>query len=948
MFCLNPHAAPFQPLNPHAPIFQPRNSCPTVNPLQHELIKSNLKIGFLNVCHLLNKKHDIEDYILSHKVDIMMLAETFLTTSVSDDILRIQNYTLVRRDRPTHGGGLAAYVRDHLRARIVKADSQVEMLMLEVSGQRSKVLLGGVYRPPGTPVQFWQDLTNALDTVISTLPTSPLVLVGDFNVDVSSRDSPQLNSLLHLCNSFDIKNQVDSPTRIGPQGSQTTLDLALVGDDHVNSCVVVPCTISDHFALALDLRLTTSCTPTVRRGRNIARIDMGQFAHHLLNSDLENFCFARTEDEMWDMWLEKLVAALNTHAPIRLHRPRAPTRKSFPWKTPALHDLVQRRDAAHRRWKASPADPALRNVFTSARDEAKRMSRHLRAIYFRDLLAASQANARKTWQTINYLSGRNKSSVPPAVSVSQLSDQFSGVVSDPTRPLRLSAPLGPTKKECLEEFAPASVQEIAKLLSNIDVRKAAGSDQVPAAILKHCSPVLAPSLTILINASLASGVVPASLKIADVRPLFKSGDKAVAKNYRPISLLPIVSKVLERVVHTRLCKFLSGNSLFPANQFAYRPLHSTEDALTLAVDRYLEAADQQRHTGLVLVDMSKAFDKVKHQILVTDLFQLGITSTALSWFMSYLTDRRQRVVLSNGQSSALSPCECGVPQGSVLGPLLFSIYTMEIEQITAPAHSQLFADDILLDAISQSVEFLNLTLSSSVSNLANFLEERGLILNPSKTHVLALHASRRQPLLLNIECNGNPLAQTTNARYLGLHLDTQLRWETQVATITRKTSQKLTALRAIRSCLTEQQALLFYRSLILPDMLYGSNAFFSVLSAHQRHQLSVLDKRCIRCVANQPFPSHTDPIYTRLGLIPIIQNAHCKLRLLMLRIHTARISNLLSKRLRRQTEGVTRINDPNAYVVPATRRVSGDCRPLVSAVKLWNALPQEFKSPRLP
>ena len=142
----------------------------------------------------------------------------------------------------------------------------------------------------------------------------------------------------------------------------------------------------------------------------------------------------------------------------------------------------------------------------------------------------------------------------------------------------------------------------------------------------------------------------------------------------------------------------------------------------------------------------------------------------------------------------------------------------------------------------------------------------------------------------------------------------------------------------------EQQALLFYRSLILPDMLYGSNAFFSVLSAHQRHQLSVLDKRCIRCVANQPFPSHTDPIYTCLGLIPIIQNAHCKLRLLMLRIHTARISNLLSKRLRRQTEGVTRINDPNAYVVPATRRVSGDCRPLVSAVKLWNALPQEFKS----
>ena len=127
-------------------------------------------------------------------------------------------------------------------------------------------------------------------------------------------------------------------------------------------------------------------------------------------------------------------------------------------------------------------------------------------------------------------------------------------------------------------------------------------------------------------------------------------------------------------------------------------------------------------------------------------------------------------------------------------------------------------------------------------------------------------------------------------------------------------------------------------------MLYGSNAFFSVLSAHQRHQLSVLDKRCIRCIANQPFPSHTDPIYTRVGLIPIIQNAHCKLRLLMLRIHTARINNLLSKSLCQQPEGVTRINDPNANVAPATRRVSADCEPLVSAVRLWNDLPQEFKS----
>ena len=226
----------------------------------------------------------------------------------------------------------------------------------------------------------------------------------------------------------------------------------------------------------------------------------------------------------------------------------------------------------------------------------------------------------------------------------------------------------------LREFQATSVEEVFTFLVILDARKAEGGDSIPAFTLKHCAAALAPSLSTLIIASLSSGIVPFSPKIANVRPLFKSGDKNASRNYRPISLLPIASKILEKIVNKRLCDFLQTHSLLPANQFAYRPQHSTEDSLTLALDRYLSSADHQLNTGAVLVDMSKAFDKVRHQLMIQDLFALGVSSTALRWFASYFTDHRQRVVLASGQCSRLTACGCGVPQGSVLlGPLLFSL-----------------------------------------------------------------------------------------------------------------------------------------------------------------------------------------------------------------------------------------------------------------------------------
>ena len=892
----------------------------------------------------------MQDLIFTQDVDILFLAETFLTDTVADNVLSISNYTLHRRDRPTHGGqpthggGLAAYVKSSYQTRVISnyRASQVELLAVEVKGRHTQLLLGGVYRPPGTPVIGWQDLSDAVDLAISASPTSHLVLVGDFNVDISADRSPQLNNLRHLCDSFDIRNRVSATTRIGPHGSRTTIDLVLAGDGLVESCNVVPSTISDHFPVFCSIPFATSTDPEIRRGRNIKRINIHKLTEDLLEYDLENFSTAPTIDAMWNTWLHKVVSVVDRHAPMRNYRPKVVRKRHCDWKTSELHDLVHKRDLAHRRWRSQPPDVNRRDAFTTLRAEAKRLARHLRSKHYRTLLESSHANATKTWATINLLSGRKQTTPPSTIDASRLSDHFGGVVSDPSRPRHLVSPAGPSTRDSLEEFPVCEIHEIHKLLRGLNSKKATGSDQLPAAILKSCALVLAPSLTIIVNASLTSGIVPTALKQADIRPLFKAGDREAPKNYRPVSLLPVVSKVLERVVHSRLTRFLSDHSLFPPSQFAYRAKHSTEDAVTLATDRFYEAADQQLHTGIVLVDMSKAFDKVRHQLLINDLFCVGISKTALSWFISYLSSRKQRVALVSGDTSEYQPCESGVPQGSVLGPLLFCIYTIGVEQAADPAHSQMFADDILLDAVSKSAQELSVTLSSSVSSLQSFLLAKGLILNPAKTQVLGIHSARRSCLPLNVTCQGVDLVQADSAKYLGLQLDSRLRWERQISSIVRKTSQKLTTLRQIRSCLAERQALLFYTALVLPDMLYSSSAFFAALTSQQRSKLAVLDKRCIRLVADQLFPAHTAPIYARLKLMPLMERMQCKLRLLMHRVHTGQISSLLVSRLPRQPTSAraNRNCDDQTYPLPLVNRQSGDCRPLLAAAKLWNALPQ--------
>ena len=381
-----------------------------------------------------------------------------------------------------------------------------------------------------------------------------------------------------------------------------------------------------------------------------------------------------------------------------------------------------------------------------------------------------------------------------------------------------------------------------------------------------------------------------------MRTWYTGAKGEVFLNYGPISLLPIISKVLEKIISSQLKIFLFKNNLLPTAQFAYRAQHSTENAFVYAVNNLLHARDNREVSGLVFVDFSKAFDCVQHQLLIHELSKIGVRKSALQWFVDYLSDRSQQVHIGEC-SGPESVCSRGVPQGSVLGPLLFTLYIRSLPN-SVDSSCLLFADDILLYCSSKDPDEIAAKLSNDVTKLHKWLGIRGLTMNVQKTKAMFVYPSRHDNLSadIEVECCGRPLDIVKSYKYLGVMLDSDLNWSAHMAYVARKVSWKIAALQRAGQKLNHAAKRQYYLSVIQSDLEYGSNAFFSSLSALAEKKLTGLYKRAIRAVAGLPPWSQVNSLELakRFSLWPIIKRLKLKLLLFTFRCTHYLSSTLLS------------------------------------------------------
>ena len=310
---------------------------------------------------------------------------------------------------------------------------------------------------------------------------------------------------------------------------------------------------------------------------------------------------------------------------------------------------------------------------------------------------------------------------------------------------KIKEPITPSNHDKLKDFCSSKIsqntsfviptinkEKVLKHLSNVDVSKATGSDNIGTRLLKLAASHIADDITFICNSSINSNCFPDKWKEAKVSPLHKNGPIEEINNYRPISILPVLSKALEKHVSDSLTLYLNENNLLHKTQSGFRPHHSCETALNFMTDSWLNAIDDGKMIGVVLVDFKKAFDLVDHDILMSKLEFYGIKDKTLSWFKSYLSQRQQQVSIDNTKSR-FRPITCGVPQGSILGPLLFLLFINDLPLYTSNVSTDMYADDTTLYDVQTSQDTIEKNLQIALNELHKWCKNNGMVLNSTKT-----------------------------------------------------------------------------------------------------------------------------------------------------------------------------------------------------------------------
>ena len=405
-------------------------------------------------------------------------------------------------------------------------------------------------------------------------------------------------------------------------------------------------------------------------------------------------------------------------------------------------------------------------------------------------------------------------------------------------------------------FSLVTENQILRYLTKLSANKATGLDGIPSRFVKDGAPIIAQPLSHIINLSLIQGVVPDELKSARVIPIFKKNDKTSVGNYRPVSILSIVSKVFERVVYDQVESYFKSNKLFYKFQSGFRRGLSTDTCLIHLTDYIRKQMDKGNLIGMVLLDLQKAFDTVDHSTLLMKLRATGLGEDILRWFRSYLSDRKQLVDVS-GTYSSTAQVICGVPQGSILGPLLFLIYVNDMSAVVKNK-LLLYADDSGILVSGKSRADIEHALEEDLHLVSQWLVDNKLSLHLGKTESILFGSKQRigPNKSLVIKCNGTEINSTSSVKYLGATIDQFLSFDAMARSVLQKANARLKFLYRKKEFLTQHTMKLLVMSLIQCHFDYCCTIWYPGLTQMLKNKFKITQNKLIRLVLNLEPRSH--------------------------------------------------------------------------------------------
>ncbi len=874
----------------------------SVKDFQNLKIEKNFNLFHSNVNGLEIKLDTLQTFLAGSKSAMDIIAVTETSEKEDDSFIsnvKIDGYSLFHTPTCSSKGGSALYVNSDYdtfeRVDMKIQNENFQGVWLEIKNSNSKnIIVGCVYRHPRHAVD---DFFSYMETVLKKCSdeNKELYLCGDFNIDLLKIESvSSYLNFYNLLNSHGLLPYIIHPSRIVEGQIPSLIDN--IFSNNFQQYVIsgnIYLTLSEHLSqFASVIRDKIDVRNINMYGRDYSKYSDDNFIDDV---SIQRWNYDSTDPNllMSDLvW--RLDGCAERHAPVKKLKPKDIKLRLNPWMTPEILKLIRIRDRLFSRKKREPDNQTVKETYNRVRNKVSRETSKAKKSHHKSFFEANSKNIRKTWEGIRKIVNVKKST---DFSISQLN--ISGKIVDDPATITNSfnnffVNVGPETEKKIPKvpnmsptmylknrnlfnliIAHISEQEILDIINALE-NKSTGPASIPLRLLKVVANIIVVPLCRIINLSFINGVFPDVLKVAKVIPLHKGGSTLECNNFRPISLLSIFDKIIEKLMHKRLYDFLEEHDILYNHQFGFRKFHSTAYSLIEITEKIKDSIDNGKYGCGIFIDLKKAFDTVNHSILLTKLEHYGIRGNILKWFQSYLTDRKQYVYY-NGISSNIATVSCGVPQGSVLGPLLFLIYINDLPNISSKLSFFLFADDTNIYYESTNLLELEKTVNKELKLLSLWLNLNRLALNVSKTNFVIFRSTKR---LLNhnvvLIMNRKAIEQKDHVKYLGVLMDQHLSWKQQISCVSKKISRGIGILAKLRGSMDRALLINIYYCLVFSYLSYGVEAWGSACDSHLSC-IRVLQNKAVRILTgNQyyqifgekpgPLPS-ADPLYKELKFL---------------------------------------------------------------------------------
>ena len=924
---------------------------------------NDLSIIHLNIRSLGANGDILNAYLslLKLNFDIVCLTETWVSDSEILDVFQNYNgFHSIRQNR--RGGGSSIFVHKRFKCSLMSDltvnFSFIESVFVKISKTGKNLIVGSCYRPPNTDFSLFQAFIDEKLTSIGS--GSDIVACGDWNLDLFRMSEDRAcASFYNGMSSLSLIPTISKPTRISGT-SCSLIDNIFISELSNFTSGILTFDITDHFPIFLVYKdIFQNCRNIQEKVtfRILSEVSLGNFYDGLSRESFTEVINETSLDRAVKLFDDKILEIYNFYCPVRT-KIVSPKDKEKPWVNSNLKFLIKQRERLFLIYKQNMVEES---VYRNFRNSVNNKLKQSKKLYYQRAFHGVKSDVKKTWKILNRVlkptNSRTKSEIKKIVvdnvtytEPEEIANLFNDFFSTIGENLNNSMPQTnssindstnniPTQLNSFF-FSPITSSNVHQIILSFK-NKSSDISTYSIRTLKYISDIISPVLSLLINKSITDGYFPKSLKLARVIPLFKAGDIYDLNNFRGISILPIISKIFEKIVSSQVYHYFETNTLFTNSQFGFRKKLSTSDALLDTLQYVYDKLDKGETVVSFFLDFKKAFDCVNQKLLLDKMSAYGLRGVVRKWFESYLSDRQQYVSI-NGQCSVSRPVTCGVPQGSILRPLLFLIFINDFPSSSNFFKFNLFADDSTLSCSFKNVssEFMHDVLSSELIPINNWLISNKIKLNADKTHFLAF-SYRKNIQISPIPLGSNLINQASSTKFLGVHIDENLNFKIHIENICKKVSKTVGILHKVKYFLPTDVLKTIYNTLIYPYLNYGIETWYGAPQS-VRAGVQILQKKAVRAVNNLPYNAHTST-YFKNGKILKLEDIY-NLKVCAHVFNSIQCPDHFSSRLIIHSD-IHNYNtrNSNQFIVPFFRRSSSQCSFIFKALTEYNSLPIGIK-----